>query len=381
MFLYITADRIGTQTGGGSVTHHESQALHELGLDHDGVHTPISIDHTQPPKNPFEQDKEILQRVQDACKHDHPILAHCYAGCLTETVAYLKSLGCRVVYTAAAHNVGLSMQEHEKLGVPFDYPHLTDPKLWKQYLGGYQNADVLVCPSSHSADVMRMYDCKQRIEIIPHGCYLPACKTCSGYGEVNEGGIPGLCDVCKGSGAVPTKPLPDVFRVGYLGAFGPDKGVRYLLEAWKKLAYKDAVLMLGGRDSTSPYVRQLIEQFGGGNVVLRGWVDNAENFYNDCSLYIQPSVTEGFGMEVLEAMSCGREVVCSAGAGAADLLEPDWWYSPTDVDALAGLIDRWYQQHKDEAMGEGHYNREQAVQFTWDKIQARYRKLWLEVLG
>lgn len=354
MFLYITADQIGKKSGGGSVTYHEQFALTELAGQQGSCVVPVSVDHTQSPKNPFEQDQEILQRVKDACKYDHPTLAHCYAGCLTETIAYLKSLGCKVVYTAAAHNVGLSMQEHEKLGVPFDYPHLIEPKLWKQYLGGYQNADVLVCPSTHSADVMRMYDCEQRIEIIPHGCYLP--ET--------------------------IKPLPATFVVGYLGAYGPDKGVRYLLEAWKKLAYKDAVLMLGGRDSTSPYVRQLIEQFGGGNIWCRGWIDNAEDFYNDCSLYVQPSVTEGFGMEVLEAMSCDREVVCSAGVGSVDLLDrEEWAYDATDSAALCLQISHCYGRHKCGDWIESEYNCKRAKLYTWDKIQIRYCKLWLEVLG
>lgn len=353
MFLYITADRVGTQTGGGSVTAHEASALATFAEQRNDHVLTASIDHAQPFKNPFEQDQEILGWVKDTCRHETPVLAHCYAGCLTETIAYLKSLGCKVVYTAAAHNVGLSMQEHQKLGVPFEYPHLTEPKLWRQYLKGYQEADVLVCPSIHSADIMRVYDCKQRIEVIPHGCHLP--ET--------------------------TKPLPVTFTVGYLGSFGCDKGVRYLLKAWRKLAYKDAILMLGGRDSTSSWVQHLIATYGGGNVWCRGWIENVSDFYDDCSLYVQPSVTEGFGMEVLEAMAHGRAVVCSVGVGASDLLELDSCYPPMDVDVLCERIDRWHRRHKVGLEGGLMHNRSQASSFTWDKIHARYQNLWKEVLS
>jgi glycosyltransferase involved in cell wall biosynthesis len=200
---------------------------------------------------------------------------------------------------------------------------------------------------------MRGFGYRGRIDVLPHGVDLPGRLT----------------------------PLPAHFTVGYLGAYGPDKGVRYLLAAWKRLAYKDATLLLGGRDSTSPWTQALIRAFGGGNVHCTGWVDKVEDFYAQCSLYCQPSVTEGFGIEVLEAMAKGRMVVCSQGAGAADLVFPHWTVAAGDAEALAEKIE---EARKYVSSTSGYFNalgwRGVAEEHSWDKVRARYQELWRGLL-
>lgn len=260
--LYLTADCIGTQTGGGTVTWAESEALKTLGPCEVLQRENIGDVH-----DPFEQDRAFLRIVQDNALpknyYGELYLAHCYAGCLTETVKELQCMGVKVTYTAAAHDVEVSRREHQKLGLAFDYPHLNDPALWERYLRGYKQADVLVCPSKHSADVMRKYGCTNRIEIIPHGCHLPPQEK--------------------------IKPLPKIFTVGYLGAVGADKGLMYLLQAWKMLDYKDAVLKIAGQYSASDYMMNLVNTYGGGNIHLAGWQNDLSDFYGSLSLYVQPS--------------------------------------------------------------------------------------------
>lgn len=353
MYLYLTADKIGGPSGGSTVTHHESEALRSLG--------PCEVwgrDHLRGQGDePWAYDKnaseEYFYRQQGGLKL---ALAHVYAGTFTETVESLQRRGCTVTYTAAAHDKDASRREHEKLGIPYEYPHLTDLEQWKRYVGGYLAADVLICPSKHSADVMRSYGAKKRIDIIPHGVDVP----------------------------VEVKPLPKRFVVGYLGALGPDKGVRYLLEAWKRLNYKDAVLVLAGRDSTSDWARLLYHSFGiGSNVHFAGWQKDVSNFYNAISLYVQPSVSEGWGIEVLEAMAHGRPVICSNGAGAVDAVP--YTDSQTcragDVAHLAAQIDKAYSQRSQTTSTElGQENRKVAEKFTWTAIHERYTQLWRGLL-
>jgi glycosyltransferase involved in cell wall biosynthesis len=339
MNLYLTADRIGIPTGGGLVTHQELLALKALG--------PVqAISLTKPSYDPFEQDQQILARVKEVVK-ETPQLAHCYAGCLTETVAYLKSLGTKVTYTAAAHDIQASKRAHEDAGLPFHYPHLTDPGLWARYVAGYLSADVVVCPSMHSKVCMESYGAR-RVEVIPHGV----------------------------DGPNVIHPLPSRFTVGYLGAYGPDKGVRYLLEAWKELNYRDGLLILAGRDSTSPYVRQMVEQFGGGNIHLMGWVDSVADFYNAISLYVQPSITEGFGCEVLEALAYNRAVLCSDGAGASDVV-PEWYrFVAGDVEELESKIDQVRMRGCCQPPGGYPFWKDEASKYTWYKVRLCYIYLW-----
>ena len=411
--LYCTADRINAPSGGGLVTWHESQALAELGpcevwgREQLGQQVPAFHNHPEPwlwdrmaynrltkwliagVENSTISDDLQVNVVGKRTTEDFR-MAHFYAGTFSSTVNWLKKLVCKVTYTAAAHDVTLSRREHERLGVPYDYPHLTDPVQWKRYVQGYLDADVLICPSQHSASVMRGFGVKNRIEVIPHGCELPICRNCSGEGDRPIEIGPGKyledqtrdCEVCHGSGIAPPAPLPPQFRVGYLGSYGPDKGVVYLLQAWAKLNYSDAVLVLGGRDSNSPWVHALLQHTGARNVCLTGWVDDVSQFYSQISLYVQPSVTEGFGIEVLESAAHSRAVLCSTGAGAADVV-PEWYRFPAaDVDALASKIDQ-VKLRGSCPQTDPCYPHWQgiAADYTWDKIRQRYQNLWKELLA
>lgn len=396
MRLYLTADQVGIETGGGLVTHHESEALKSLGPC-EVVGRERLTNH--PSGDPWCWDLHALARVRDWEQASVQgwmkwfSVVHCYAGTFSRTVEELQERGCKVTYTAAAHSVEDSRQAHLELGIPYDFPHLTDPEQWQRYLRGYLLADVLVCPSQHSAAVMRSFGRTGPIEIIPHGCDLPKCPTCCGSGDtavrkyvatevtINSGME--KCWKCGGSGIAPVALQPERFTVGYLGSYGPDKGVRYLLEAWKKLNYKDATLLLGGRDSQSPFVDALINHFGGGNIERVGWLDNVSEFYNRCSLYIQPSVTEGFGIEVLEAMAHGRPVLASNGAGASDVIPRTWRFASKDANNLAFKIDmfRKYVMPHMEYDSPKNWWRDEANKYSWDVIRGKYVAMWQNLLG
>lgn len=403
--LYCTADQINAQSGGGAVTFHESKALKELGpcevwgreqfalvkqVDVDAPNEMMLVRWFDEPwfwdtVASVQLPRSDYARMGYAADYR---LAHFYAGTFSHTVRELRKRGCKVTYTAAAHDVALSRQEHEQLGVPYNYPHLTDPSLWKRYLQGYLDADVLICPSQHSANVMRGFGAKNRIEIIPHGVELPICRNCSGEGDHPVVIRPGVyaediarnCEVCHGTGNAPPTPLPQQFRIGYLGAYGPDKGVVYLLKAWAELNYSDALLVLGGRDSNSPWVHALLQHTGAKNVVMTGWVDNVNDFYSQVSLYVQPSITEGFGIEVLEAFAHGRLVLCSTGVGAVDAV-PKWLHFPAgDVTSLAGLIDH-YKKNPDVLHRRTKFARKFAELYTWASIRQQYQAVWKELLA
>lgn len=350
-FLYLTADSIGTPTGGGAVTFNELRALQTLG----NVDVLSRDDISFNPGDPFDQDRKFKALIQHKYHPERlPKLMHCYSGCLTETVKMMKEHGVTVTYTAAAHSIEESKKEHESLGLEFNYPHLTDPELWRKYVGGYLCADALIVPSTHSERIMRSFGANRRTVVIPHGCDLPA---------------------------ISEPAYPNIFTLGYLGAIGPDKGLRYLLEAWKCLAYKDAVLVIAGRDSTSPFMRHMIERFGGGNIVLQGWIKNVSDFYNNITAYCQPSCSEGFGIEIVEAMAHYRPVICSAGAGAFDLVySRGMWFPERDVEELMTCIEH-YRQFPGEVKHDGKHNREVAEQHTWEKIRQQYVDFWKGLLS
>lgn len=341
--LFCTADQIGTPTGGGVVTREELRALRELGDDVDV----LSAEDVSPfkykiPNSPYASDY-IADAIIVGKRYG---LAHFYAGMFSKTIRRLKSAGMKVTYTAAAHDVKLSQEEFKTLGLPFDLPHITEPILWAAYVEGYQNADVVICPSKASADIMTGFGC-QNVCVIPHG-----------IDQADE------------------LPIPETFSVGYLGQVGPDKGLIYLIRAWGKLNYTDSFLRLAG--ANVDIMRPAIRMEGGGLVDIKGYVQNVNQLFGDVCVYVQPSVTEGFGIEVLEAMMRGRPVIVSEGAGAADVVSDkvDGFIVPRrDPAAVADRI-AYMKEDRARLLQMGKAARKKAEGFLWDKIRPRYHEVW-----
>ncbi|KKN87059.1 hypothetical protein LCGC14_0263290 [marine sediment metagenome] len=346
--LYCTADTIGTETGGGIVTKNELEALKsvsEVGLvlERDSI-IPSRF---QQPDSPFLFDYFALEQICTSTLHFD--IAHFYSGTFTLSVKHLKEKGTKVSYMVPAHDREDSIAEFLKLRGSYPYVHIRDDNLWRIFSEGYRLADVVIAPSTKSAELFKSEGCRNMI-VIPHGTNLPK-------------------DV---------KPLPDRFDVGYLGALGPDKGVIYLVQAWTMLNYSDSRLILAGSgtEALAPEIRNIAAE---GLFVLLGRVASPSDLYNVCSVYCQPSVTEGFGIEVLEAMAHGRPVIVSEGAGASDLVDDGVTGFVVPIrspEAIAERINQLKALPSYELAEMGQKAMRKARNFTWGRIRKRYARLF-----
>ena len=108
--------------------------------------------------------------------------------------------------------------------------------------------------------------------------------------------------------------------------------------------------------------------------------DDLLNLYNACDLFIFPSFYEGFGLPALEAMACGRAVVCSHTSslpevvdGAAILFDP---YALDEiVRAMADLLLDSELRSRMERLG-----LQRAAHFSWQKTAQRTIEVFHEVL-
>lgn len=325
--LYITADEIGAPTGGGKVTAHELAALRRFAAT---FGQEVTVVRPADNVNPFMQDasagEQVVRLVQAfgraGDEPPQPLLAHVYAGCFSGTANKLKAMGFRISYTVAAHDLEASKQAHADLGMRFDYPHLTDPDLFARYSEGYRDtADLVICPSGIPAATVRRQGRVKSIKIIPHGVDMPP-------------------DVPPYRG--------DHFHVGYMGAVGADKGLLTLARAWGEFN-RDGKhsLHLAGKHSQSLFLTSLFRQHNATGVVYLGWVDDVSDFYRALSCYVQPSDTEGFGMEVTEALAHGVPVICSDGAGAAVHTRPTYVFPARDHSALVKCLENAYERRMD----------------------------------
>ncbi len=353
MILYITADSIGDPTGGGTVTRHELNALEKFA----GARgEEVRVFRPRDGLPPFEQDRDVLSQLRRWVRPvnlsaAHPDLAHVYAGCFTHTVGYLREYGFRVSYTVAAHDVTLSRKAHEEMGIPFDYPHLNDPAQFHAYVHGYvEHADVVICPSSVSEKTVRGQGRKKPVRVIPHGVFPP--DEMSPY---------------RGK----------EFRVGYMGATGADKGLLTLARAWALFNGGGGhTLHLAGRHTRAPWLREMFMRAGCTGAVFHGWVDDVSSFYNSLSVYVQPSNTEGYGMEVTEAMAHGVPVICSDQAGAQDHVPEPWRFRAGDHEGLARKLSLARDAVRLAESGWRQRWRELGSRYTWERVESEYIKAW-----
>ncbi|MBA7475659.1 D-inositol-3-phosphate glycosyltransferase [subsurface metagenome] len=341
--VFCTTAPIGKGHGGGIVSYYECQALkeateliqvicpqsEELGVPVES----ISLNDNYP-DNPFMWDYLASLKVK------HADVAFFNGAPFSSTAKAINP--SLVVVDVPAHNLEMSIEEWEKWQGKYPFRHMTDPFLWSLYTNFIVNADLVICPSRMSAEYVKQNPgTKGEVVVIPHGTDLPS--------EV--------------------KPIPDDFKVGYLGATGADKGTIYLLKAWAGLMYRDSELLLAGSEWSQNNLYDLCHK--GQRVRLLGRVENVSDFYNTISILVQPSVTEAFGLTVLEAMAHGRPVIVSEGAGVSELVSngAEGFVTPTrDAATIADRID-WFKRRPEKVKEMGQKARMKAEKYTWERTQ------------
>ncbi len=137
---------------------------------------------------------------------------------------------------------------------------------------------------------------------------------------------------------------PYLLMVGTLEPRKNHAGAMRALARLKGLGYPHRLLIVGGHGWLFEPITALVRQLGlRDDVTFAGFVPDADlpALYSGAACLLQPSLYEGFGFPVLEAMACGAPVICSDAsslpevAGDAALL-----VKPDDDAMLAAAIQR-----------------------------------------
>jgi len=159
-------------------------------------------------------------------------------------------------------------------------------------------------------------------------------------------------------------------RLLFVGTINQRKGIKYLIEAVRALPADRVELVVCGRavDDLS-----LFEPLRG-RVDLRPSV-SAEGLleaYQTSDVFVFPSLAEGFGHVLLEAMACGLPIVSTTRTAARDLVRPGvegFLVEPGSVSAIVTAVEQ-FLSHPEWLETMGQAARRRAEQFTWARFRA-----------
>jgi glycosyltransferase involved in cell wall biosynthesis len=136
------------------------------------------------------------------------------------------------------------------------------------------------------------------------------------------------------------------FRILFVGLLEPWKGFHYLIDAYREVQAKDVELHLWGGSGSRGVARYLDESLRlcPGLKIHAAEVRKAGYgaVYGKASVLVLPSVSDGFGYVVAEAMASGLPVIASSACGASDLIEDgvNGFVTPVrDSQAIAEKLD------------------------------------------
>jgi len=152
--------------------------------------------------------------------------------------------------------------------------------------------------------------------------------------------------------------------------------LHYLLEAWRRLDLRNTELRIVGR---FPRYKGIVTNYAQVARFLGPleWIGLREE-YRRADLLCLPSLSDGFGQVVLEALACGTPALTTSSCGASDLIldRQNGFVVPAgDLEALIATLE-WASQNRDQVRQMRASARVTAEQYPW----TRFRKSIVEKL-
>jgi len=275
--------------------------------------------------------------------------------CLRSLRAAREAGSVTVVERASAHPVvqrEIVETEFEKHGVDEQF---IDDRTFRRAMAEIEEADAITVPSDFVYETFldRGFSPEKLVKI-PYGV-----------------------DIDRFEPKIPSE-TSDLTAV-FVGQVSIRKGVQYLLPAWRQADVEGTLKLAGdvrgvASDIVAPF-RDVPD------IEFLGFVDDVERVFREADVFVFPSIEDGFGLVILEAMATATPVITTSRVGASELVidgESGFVVEPADVDSVADHLETLAADpERRRAMGE--LARETAETYTWtrygDALAAAYRSL------
>lgn len=239
---------------------------------------------------------------------------------------------CHIGPFSLPKNIKRAVTIHDLTPVLFPQFHIkrstiVHKLLLKQVL---KNADLIITASENNKkDILKYSHTKAPIAVIPLG--LKATDT-------NE-------NTNQKTYSLATSAAPYIL---YLGTIEPRKNLKILIDAFLDLKKDQQIphkLILAGEIGWK--TEKIIQNTQHPEIILTGYVNESEKqqLYQNASVFVYPSLYEGFGLPPMEAMSYGLPVICSTGGALKEIYKNQAaLFDPNDKEQLKKLLARYLEK-------------------------------------
>lgn len=226
-------------------------------------------------------------------------------------------------------------------------------KNWTKY-SVYKAKKIIAVSNTTKNDIVKIYNLpSEKIQVIYNGYEKKEEKTIADQKLI--------------------KRLKNNFYILYVGTLQPRKNIPALIDAFSKFVKdnREFKLVIAGKkgwlyEKIFNKVRDLgLER----NVVFTGYIGNAtlKELYKNAFCFVHPSLYEGFGIPLLEAMSEGCPIISSNKSSLPEIGgNAALYFDPTDVNQLVSQIDN-LKNHQDLRNALITNGKERIKLFSWKK--------------
>lgn len=167
----------------------------------------------------------------------------------------------------------------------------------------------------------------------------------------------------------------------FLGRIVPEKGIHYLIEAFKCINTDKKLVIAGGSSDTDLYYQQLVKSASNNNnIIFTGFVQGRElkELFSNSYIYCLPSDLEGMPLSLLEAMSYGNCCLTSDIEECANVFDNyGITFKKSDINDLKEILQRVCINSNEVEMYKKQAQSFILNKYNWEDITERTLKLYM----
>ena len=175
----------------------------------------------------------------------------------------------------------------------------------------------------------------------------------------------------------------DTILIGSTGRIVWEKGYDQLLSLLENYDFGEKIfyiLVAGDGSLRNKFIKRIEKNKLESHITFIGNIKNIPEFLSALDIYIQPSVTEGFPLSVLEAMATGLPIICSDAGGLKEMINNDLIgikYKSEELNSLYQMLCKLLSMKPNKLLELGRNARKEVVKkYSIEIITKQYYKIY-----